>query len=134
MKRKEYKKIIQELIGKSFPKLKGKRIFVFKFFYLYKNAPAMVLDVGFFKSIWINQKKFSKFSKKEREAILIHELCHIERNLGKNFFQMVILHLKYLISKKKFIKEENETDKLVIKKGYGKSILSARSKLKKLKK
>ncbi len=127
---KKYRRIVKELIDESFPKLKNDKIFIFNFL-PFAVFIAMVLDVSIFKAIFISRKRIKIYSKEERKAILVHELCHIERHKGKNFFQKTFHIIKYILFRKIRFNEENNTDILVIKKGYGKQILSATLKLRK---
>ena len=117
---KKYKKIVDELIEKSFPKLKGKIIFVD--FIFYKNFAAQVFSFGFFKIICLNYDKMKSFSKKELIALFCHELSHFEVFSRKTFFEKIIFILFVLFSRKMRFNNERETDMLAIKKGYGKEL------------
>ena len=124
----KYRVIVDELIDRSFPKLKKDNIFVFNFNPLWFFT-AMVLDIGIFKAIFISRKRIKKYSKEERKAILVHELCHIEKHKGKNFLQKTFHIIKYILFRNIRVNEENNTNILTIKKGYGEQILSAELKL-----
>lgn len=118
---KKYKKIINELIEKSFVELKGKRIVVLGFV-PFGTFVAMFSDIFFVSFIFISPKRLKKFTKFQQEGIFVHELCHMERHKKRNFFERIIYIFKYLLSKKVRIREENETDKLTIKKGYAREL------------
>ncbi len=132
MKRKDYRKIVDKLIEKSFPKLKRKKIFVFKFFYLCRNAVAMVADFYIFKSIWVNDKKMSKFSKQGIKAVLAHELAHLDIIANKNLFGKIEFGINLLFTKNGERNFERVVDILVVKKGYGKGLLSVILKIEKM--
>jgi len=116
---KKYQKIVDELIKKSFPRLRGKWIVFFNFI-LYGNFIAQVLDFSFIKLIFVNPEKMNKCSKNDQRVIFIHELCHFERHMNRSFFEKIVFLVKYVFLKKTRRDEEKETDKLVIRKGYAK--------------
>ena len=114
----KYKKIIDELVQKSFPILKNKPISVSED----KNKKryyGISYDFVLFKHIGISEKS-RKYSKKALKGLLAHELSHLENSTKMSFYRKIIYFIKWFFSKK--IKAEYETmaDMLLIKKGYGK--------------
>ena len=86
---KKYEKIVDELIKKSFPKLKDKKIFLFNFM-LSKSFVAYILDLTFLRFIFVNPKKMERYSQSDQKVIFVHELCHFERLIEMSFFSKVI--------------------------------------------
>jgi hypothetical protein len=118
----KYSKILNELIKKSFPELKGEYIYIKE-----KRAPYRA-HVSYFP--WgfrvIVSKKLRKFSQKLIRRILIHELCHSEIFLGWGVIKTNLDFIYYLISKQHRKAIEREVNILMIKKGYGKYVLESR--------
>lgn len=121
---KKYKKIVDELVNKSFPELKGKWI-VFLNFILCKRYVAQVMDFSLIKLIFLNHEKFKDlcFSRKELAGLFAHELCHFVIYSQKNLFQKLVFILFVSFSKKMSNANEREKDLLVIRKGYGEELL-----------
>ena len=112
-----YQRIVNELVRKSFPELKGKKIFIFEF--NSKKYFGMANKLFFIRSIGFS-KISRKFSEKEIKEIIVHELSYLEIFEKRNFWQYFLIGLKYWFDKKLRIREENEAIKYAIKKGYGK--------------
>lgn len=118
---KKYKKVIDGLIKKSFPKLKDKKIFISEV-PNFKKWNAGVWYFIFFNWILVC-KKVRDYPIKELKALFAHELGHIEYFENLNLLEKMEYGLKWLFSKKIRAEFETKTDSLVIKKGYGKELL-----------
>ena len=118
---KKYKKIINELILESFPKLKGKSINVQEVDTLKYRAHVMYNFYGFNLLISNQLRNFPLWKIKR---IMIHELCHLEIFLNQGVIKTNLSYLIYLFSKSYRLKVERETNILMIKKGYGKLVLT----------
>jgi hypothetical protein len=118
----ESRKITRQLIGKSFPKLKDRRINLF------------LSPIGFYafclpgNFIGIT-KECNKLTKNELKGILAHELCHAEQYLKMGLFKSKIQLLHYFLSSKFKMKVEIEADKMAIKKGYAKELFLSAKKI-----
>jgi len=112
-----YQDLTNKIIRKSFPILKGKRIFVWKIwmFDSFSGGAFHPLPV-----LFINKNKF--FLKDELIALIVHELCHLEIFYKRSFFKNIKIEIAYWLFGKIRRHEEVETDKLLIKKGYAKGI------------
>ena len=114
--KKKYQNIVNDVIRESFPELKDKKISI----YLYngkKYNAGVYWPLPFLEIIFIN--KNIKLSNSEIKGLLVHELCHFERDIGRGWLISLFLANIYYWSNPSFRrKEERETDKLVIKKGY----------------
>ena len=118
---KKYKRIVDELVKKSFPKLKEKKIFLTLSKIQLKSAIASVIYFGF--GFWIVLFPLSKkYSDNMLKAILAHELSHSEMIFEMSFFKKMKFALKWLFSKKEKSRFETLADKRVIDKGYAKSL------------
>ena len=117
-----YRKIIDELVEKSFPELKNNKIYIKE-----KNVKYRA-HVSYFP--WgmriIVSDKLRKFPEKIVKRILVHELCHLELFLNQGIIKTNLVYLAYLISQKVRKKTEAEAIILMIKKGYGKEVIEAR--------
>lgn len=118
-----YRKVVNELINESFPNLRKKKFKIFEFgvirlygIYLLGNFIAM-------------NKKCRGFSNKIMKGILVHELCHAEYSNKIGFSKSCLIFIKYWLFPKLRIKEEIKTDKLAIKKGYGKELFESARKI-----
>jgi DNA mismatch repair ATPase MutS len=62
-----------------------------------------------------------------KTGVLVHELCHVERDLKKNpLYRLVTTALTFILPTIETAietRDERETDELVIAKGYGKELL-----------
>jgi len=120
----KYRKIVSELIRRSFPVLKSKKIKVieYNFFHGYAFYLPVINVIG------IN-KKCSAFSDKEKKGLLVHELCHAEQSNNVGFLKNILWFISYWIFSRKIKKKtEIEADKLVIKKGYAKNLFVSTKK------
>jgi len=120
---RKYKKIVDRLIKKSFPELRGKRIKIIPspsgFYAFY--VPGNFIGIT---------KKCENLSDKELKGILVHELCHAVQLNEKGFFKSYFIFISYLISPKLKNRIEIEADKLVIKKGYARNLFASTEKIK----
>ncbi len=109
---KKYKKIVNELIRKSFPELKGKKVKIIEYNFT-KTYGGFVPIIN-----WLGiHKRSRKISRKELEALLVHELCHMEDFSKKGFFKTLLGTLLPVFPRKEL---EYKIDKMVIEKGYAK--------------
>ena len=111
--------IIRNLIDKSFPLLKNKKIHLF-IFRLRFYAMSVWIPPSF--RFIVMSTRTSNFNENVLTAILAHELCHQERYLKLGTKKYMIFALKFVLSKKEQAKEEMATDKLTIEKGYGRQL------------
>ncbi len=123
---KRYQKMLKELIKKSFPKLRGKKILIYESDN--KKFKSYFADTGYFIFFWRIRtgKKLRKLPDEFLKGILAHELSHIEIFGKRNFIRKIISGLKYFISRVSREKEEKSTDRMAIEKGYGKELYSFR--------
>ena len=112
----KYRKVVNEVINKSFPSLMKKKFKIFEFgviriygIYLLGNFIGM-------------NKKCRSFSNKIIKGILVHELCHAEFSNKIGFLKSCLIFIRYWLFPKLRIREEIKTDKLAIKKGYGREL------------
>jgi len=135
---KNYYSVANSLIKKSFPILKNKKIKIYekeiKFSADTKRLP------GFLR-IRTNPR-LRNYSKKLLIGIFAHELCHLENFVNSSWFDYYVLREFKLMSNNFIKKEEEDTDKEAIRKGYAKELYLQRKsrwnskdrKLKKIKK
>ena len=90
---KKYEKIVEQLVGRSFPELEidGVKVFEFR-----KGS----LDV-LFLPLRKREVNFScrDFLDSKLRGILAHELCHVEIFRGYGIFRIWFLYLSYWIFK-----------------------------------
>ncbi len=123
-----YKKIVSDLINKSFPELKKEKIKIIelkgRIFWFLGGFTVRGIKKDF---ILINSK-LQKLRILELKGVLAHELCHVVDLRGKNFIHYWILIIPYLLNKvfggSLIRKIENKTDKETIKRGYAKELYS----------
>ncbi len=123
--RKKYREIVNDLIRKSFPKIKGKLIFISElkignFIY------SAIINYFLCFSWLIVHPKVRKYSKYAVEALLAHELAHIDLIVNMNLSEKISLAFKWLFTKKGKENFERDADILTIKKGYGKGLINFR--------
>ena len=118
--KKKYRKIIDELIKKSFPELKGKKIFITESRNTkYKFSAAVSYWIFF---MWIiTSPKTRKFSESTLKGLFAHELSHISIIIKMNLFEK-FKFISWIWSKKVKIKFERDSDLMAIKKGYAKGL------------
>ncbi len=126
---KKYRKLMNEVINKSFIKLRKKIILTESRFQIVK-AHMAITYFGFFA--WIVIFPFSKkHSINALKAILAHELSHYELIRNMTFKEKIIFAFSWLFTKKGKAKFETDADKYAIKKGYGKGLLESVKKIEK---
>jgi len=120
--KRDYKKIINELIKKSFPNLRREVIFVIEknIFNLKYSAIAVY---SFFFSWIIVHPKVQKYSKSSLDALFVHELAHLNLIINRTFIDKIKFLFKWLFTKKGKEDFERDADILTVKKGYGKERL-----------
>src|SRR3989338_4673087 len=118
----KYKKTIKGLINKSFPILRGKKIYISYFFISKKFSGGAFWVLPFLRVIFINNKK--EFTEKQLVGLLAHELGHFELFQKRGWFICLFVGIRYWIFPKFRKKEEREVEKLIIKKGYSQEIYS----------
>ena len=112
----KYPKIIDELVKKSFPELKGKKIFIYEF-----NSKKFIGGAWsflFFRTLWINRRL-----RKRRDilmGIITHELCHLEIDCKRGYFKSFITGLSYFFNNSVRKSEEKKAVILSIEKGFAK--------------
>jgi hypothetical protein len=109
----------RQLIKKSFPILKDKKIrfFVFRF----RFYACSVWIPPFIRFILIS-KRARSFSDPVLEGIMAHELCHQERYLEMGIKRYLKFAVGFITSRKVQAAEERATDRLTIEKGYGRQL------------
>jgi hypothetical protein len=117
--KEKYVIIIRNLIDKSFPLLKDKKIhlFIFKLqFY------AMSVWIPPFFRFIVMSTRTKGFNENVLTAILAHELCHQERYFKLGTKKYILFALRFVFLRKEQAKEEMATDMLTIEKGYGRQL------------
>jgi len=126
----KYKKVVKELIDKSFPRLKKRFVFVVSFPYQINWANAMVVYFGFM--VWIVVFPVTKkYSSGEIKALLAHELSHYEIVVNMKFFELFKFGFKWVFTKKWKVWFETAADKYAIEKGYARGLFSRVVKIEK---
>lgn len=120
----EYRKIVNALIDKHFPILRGKNITILE-------LPESKVYSGYaFKRPFVRVIKLHPrvrtYSSAFLKALLVHELCHLEA-WEKHPFHFYFIRGIKLILRKNRIKDEHETDKCVIRKGYARALYAQRA-------
>ena len=137
---KNYEKIVNDLINKSFPILKNKKIKVEIRGSEFSACASWGLIRG--RMIEVNPKYADIYNDFELKGIFSHELCHLEDWKINGYFYMVINCIKCFFSSKLNKEYEKQTDTNAVHKGYRKELVAQRKKrfsindknLKKLKK
>ena len=119
---KNYERILKELSEKHFPLLKNKKIYIKEKEAKYR-AKVSHLPWGFKITM---STKLRKFPEKSWKRILTHELCHLEIFSKRSWIITNIEFIFFLLSKKVRNKVEREANILMIQKGFGKEVLTAR--------
>jgi hypothetical protein len=118
---REYSKIVNVLIRGHFPKLKSKGVIIKEIETLKYRAH---VKYGFSGLYIYMSTQLRKFPNWKIRRILIHELCHLEIFLKWGIIRTKIDWIIYLVSKKHRLKDEREANLLMLKKGFGKLILT----------
>jgi len=117
----KYEKMVSDLVNESFQLLKGKKIALEE---LDTNLYRAHVKYTFSGLKIIISTQLSKFPNWKVRRILIHELCHLEIFLRWGVIRTNIDWIIYLMSKKHRVAVEREANILMIRKGYGKLILT----------
>lgn len=114
-----YEKLIKNLIHKSFPTLKNKKIKIYE--YKFTRGPSADAErLPFYLRIRTNIR-LRDYSEGKLIGTFAHELCHLEKFVSLSWFHYYIIR-DFQKSKKFIKKEEKETDIETIKKGYAKQL------------
>lgn len=120
MTKKEFRnkctRIKNQIILKSFPLLKQKKIYLI---IINSNFYGHSICIPFLICFIAISKKSKIFNDFCLEGLLAHELSHQERYLKMTLFQYLKFIIKYLTNKKYRTKTEKEIDQTTVKKGYG---------------
>ena len=118
-----YNKLVKEIRKKSFPEIKGK-IWIIKIPFPIPGAAVFWLFPKL--NILALTTKCHKLKKSALIGLLAHELSHFSISQRKKWICFYYAFIKYLFSHKYRIKEEKKTDRLAIKKGYGKELIETK--------
>jgi len=116
----QYKKIVEEIINRSFPLLKNKKFCIIKFKSKDYSGGAFWL-LPFLRLIFISKRNFNN---KQIVGLISHELSHFEIFQRQGWFVFIFIELYYWLCPKFRKKEEIKADKLVIRKGYAKELFA----------
>src|SRR3989344_3021692 len=120
----KYQRVVDELIRKSFPELKGRIIFMrevkSKSWY-----SAKTVDLLFFKGISI-YPQCRNYSKDALKGVLAHELSHLSIITDMSITEKLIAFFKWISSKKERADFEKRADMQVIQRRLGKYLLQFR--------
>jgi beta-lactamase regulating signal transducer with metallopeptidase domain len=120
---KRYKKIVNQLVKKSFPELNNERIKII-LFSNFKNSAAAV-DLMYYKIILVNSKK--RYTDSALKGLFAHELSHFSIITNMNFFDKLSYFLFWTFSKKIKSDFERKADILAIEKGYAKDLIALKN-------
>ncbi|MCK4997675.1 hypothetical protein KAS08_05200 [Candidatus Pacearchaeota archaeon] len=126
--KKNYQKIVDELVRKSFPELKKNKIFISEASkWVSKYFSAAVTYVFLFSILKIS-KKMRDYSEEIIESVLAHELGHIVGFKSYGFFGYTWRGFRYLTFRGARTIEENVADKIAIDRGYAKGLYEFKNK------
>lgn len=123
---KKYKKIVGELVDKSFPSLKNKKIFVFEF-WLGKFSGGVFWPLPNIRIIVVDPR-VRKDNKDYVTALFAHELSHLDIFEKRSWIRFFYLYIKYWLSPKFRKETEYKVDKQAIRKGYAEQSYKRRKK------
>ena len=119
---KKYRKIVNDLIKKSFPKLKNEDVQIYE---IPKWIVWWVNGFVFNRYIFVTSR-LREFNIKAQIGFFAHELCHVEDSQNRpfflEFFYFMKGNLKWLFFAFSSQKRERKTDLKTIKKGYAKGL------------
>lgn len=118
---KKYSRIINRLINKSFPILRGKKIYI-SYFSGEKYSGGAFWILPFWRVFFINRDR--KFSNNQLRGLFVHELGHFEVYQKRGWLLFWFVELLYWIFPRFREKEEKNVDKRIIHKGYAKEYYS----------
>jgi hypothetical protein len=113
------RQLTSDIINRSFPLLRDKKIFVLTGplrFYAFS-----VWVPPYFRLIVLSSKT-RDFDTKVLTGLIVHELCHQERYIEMGTVNYLVFAVKFLILKRIIPAEEKATDRLTIEKGYGREL------------
>ncbi len=119
---KKYKKLVNELINRSFPRVKNFKIFVTEKKIL-KLRYSAITFYFILCGLIILHPKVKKYPLFALKGLLVHELSHLDIILRKSFLEKIGFAFSWTFTKKGKANNETEADILTIKKGYGKELL-----------
>lgn len=123
----KYAKIKNQLVRKSFPELKSKKIFIGEI-WMRKHWSGWACYIPPFRFIGLS-KNLRKDSDKIARGIIAHELCHFSLISKRSLFGNILVGLSYWFFSAPRKKEEYDVDKLLIGKGYAReSYLATKAK------
>ena len=125
----KYRKEVNSIRKKSFPEIKGK-IWIIKIPFPIPGAAVFWLFPRL--NILALTTKCHKLKKSALIGLLAHELSHFSIFQRKKWISFYYNFIKYLFNHKHRVKEEKKTDRLAIKKGYGKELIAIKKKAKQL--
>ena len=126
----KYRKIVDDLIDKSFPILKKKKIFVCEV-WMFKHYSGSALYLPPFKILLFSRRLRNRT--KCLNGIIAHELGHFELIIKRGFIRSFLVVLFYWFNKKLRRREEEIVNKLIIRRGYAKEIYAASKNVEDLK-
>ncbi len=122
---KKYQKIVDELVKKGFPELKGKKIKIIEYNFT-KTYGGFIPIINLFGI----HKRSRNLSRGELDALLVHELCHMKDFDNMNFFKTFLWGILSNIPAFPRKKLESRVDKIVVRKGYARQrVVLANKKL-----
>lgn len=125
--KKRYQKLVNELINEGFPLLKNKKIHIWPALPFSKYSASANRDLILGRYLFINNKD-NIYDDFEMRGLLSHELSHLESWEKIGLFNKIIEDIKCSFSNEFLAKNERETDRTAIRKGFGKELLKQRSR------
>lgn len=127
-----YKSVAKQYNSVQFRKL-CKRVGIRARLFIIDRAKPLAFSLG--KNVFLSVGMWELLSTKEREAVLLHELAHVQRNAAGNKLSSRIIHvfspLAWFSSTHSVEAEEQEADAFAIKiQGTNKFLLQAKNKVK----
>jgi hypothetical protein len=119
MNKYKYRKIVEDLVKRSFPELIKRRIIVIET--KGKRYTAYALRCPFFDILGFHPK-VRGYSNLFLKGIIAHELSHLNIFKSMSILQYYIIRDFKLLSKKYVMNSEISADKIAIEKGYAKGL------------
>jgi len=119
--KEKYQKVVDELIKKSFPILKNKRFWLLE---MKGSFSAGVVKIPFVL-VLVTHPRLRDYDKEKLIGIFTHELAHLEL-FEKHPVKYYLFQGFHFLSKSLTKKDEMETDKIAIRKGYAHQLYSQR--------
>lgn len=124
-----YRKEVNSIRKKSFPEIKGK-IWIIKIPFPIPGGAAIWLFPNI--SLLAFSTKCKVLSKNALRGLIAHELSHFSIFQKGKWRCFYLSFIKYLFNHKYRVKVEKKTDRLAIKKGYGKELIEVKIEAKKV--